>query len=334
MARTTDSSKVSIVVSVYNEYGNLPELHNRITDIMGKLDNLNFELIYVDDGSTDDSFSMIKSYVEKDPRTKLVHLARNFGHEIAMTAGLDYSTGDCVIFMDADLQHPPELLPKMIKEWLSGKEIVLTRRKDNPDVSLFSKLKSKMFYKLLNALSDFPVPSQYPDFRLIDRKYANVVKEMKENNRMFRGLISWLGVKNQIIIDFKAQPRFAGKSKYNSKKLISLALNSIISFSIKPLRIASYIGIISSLVSIVLGIIFTIDFLTSETYQFTGYGTTIVMVIFIGSVQLIVLGIIGEYLGRIHMEVKNRPLYIAELFLNDSIFKNQQDHNQTAVHSD
>jgi glycosyltransferase involved in cell wall biosynthesis len=142
---------------------------------------------------------------------------------------------------------------------------------------------------------------------------------MKENNRMFRGLISWLGVKNQVTIDFEAQARFAGRSKYGTKKLISLALNSIISFSIKPLRIASYIGIIAALLSIALGIVFTIDFLTSETYQFTGYGTTIVMTIFIGSVQLIVLGIIGEYLGRVHIEVKNRPLYVAELFLNDAV---------------
>lgn len=307
------------MISVYNEQGSLPELHRRITDTIGKLDNLEFELIYVNDGSTDDSFSVIKSFVEQDGRTRLVHLTRNFGHEIAMTAGLDYSSGNCIIFMDADLQHPPDLLPQMIHEWLSGKDIVLTRRSNNPDVTWFSKLKSNLFYKLLNALSDFPIPSQFPDFRLIDRKYADVVKKMKENNRMFRGLISWLGVKNQVIIDFEAQPRIAGKSKYNSKKLISLALNSIISFSIKPLRIASYIGIIAALVSILLGIIFTIDFLTSKTYQFTGYGTTIIMIIFIGSVQLIVLGIIGEYLGRVHIEVKNRPLYVAELFLNDAV---------------
>ncbi|MBN2215651.1 MAG: glycosyltransferase [Bacteroidales bacterium] len=325
MKRRADSSKVSIVVSVYNEQGSLPELHRRITDTMGKLDNLDFELIYVNDGSTDDSFSIIRSFVETDARTRLVHLARNFGHEIAMTAGLDHAGGDCVVFMDADLQHPPDLLQQMIREWISGKDIVLTRRTDNPDAGWFSTLKSKIFYKLLNTLSDFPVPSQFPDFRLIDRKYADVVRKMKENNRMFRGLISWLGVKNQVIIDFMAQPRFAGKSKYGTKKLISLALNSIISFSIKPLRIASYIGIIAALLSIVLGIIFTIDFLTSETYQFTGYGTTIIMIIFIGSVQLIVLGIIGEYLGRIHIEVKNRPLYVAELFLNDSVAGNQQN---------
>lgn len=325
MKRTKDKSLVSIVISVYNEQANLPELHRRVIDTLEKPDNPEFELIYVNDGSTDDSFSVLKGFVEQDVRTRLVNLARNFGHEISMTAGLDYSSGDCIIFMDADLQHPPDLLTPMIHEWLSGKDIVLTRRINNPDVTWFNRLKSNLFYKLLNALSDFPIPSRFPDFRLIDRKYANVVKKMKENNRMFRGLISWLGVKNQIIIDFEAQPRFAGKSKYGSKKLISLALNSIISFSIKPLRIASYIGIIAALVSIVLGIIFTIDFLTSKTYQFTGYGTTIIMIIFIGSVQLIVLGIIGEYLGRVHIEVKNRPLYVAELFLNDAIAGNQQD---------
>jgi glycosyltransferase involved in cell wall biosynthesis len=317
--RTINRSKISIVVSVYNEQGSLPELHKRITGILGAMNHPDYELIYVNDGSTDDSFSIIKSFVEQDARTKLVNLARNFGHEIAMTAGLDYSGGDCIAFMDADLQHPPDLLPQMIQDWLSGTDIVLTRRVNNPDINWFSQLKSRIFYKLLNALSDFPIPSQYPDYRLIDRKYADVVKKMKENNRMFRGLISWLGVKNQVTIDFEAQARFAGRSKYGTKKLISLALNSIISFSIKPLRIASYIGIIAALLSIALGIVFTIDFLTSETYQFTGYGTTIVMTIFIGSVQLIVLGIIGEYLGRVHIEVKNRPLYVAELFLNDAV---------------
>ncbi len=325
MNRKNKLPVISIVISIYNEQDNLPELHQRITDTLEKQDNLNFEIIYVNDGSSDNSFSIIKQFVEQDARTRLVNLARNFGHEIAMTAGLDYSNGDCIIFMDGDLQHPPELLPQMIQEWQSGKGIVLTRRIINPDVNWFSRLKSNLFYKLLNALSDFPIPAYFPDFRLIDRKYADVVKEMKENNRMFRGLISWLGVKNQAVINFEAQPRFAGKSKYRSKKLISLALNSIISFSIKPLRIASYIGIIAALVSIVLGIIFTIDFLTSETYQFTGYGTTIIMVIFIGSVQLIVLGIIGEYLGRIHIEVKNRPLYVAEFFLNDAVAKKLQD---------
>ncbi len=325
MNGTKKTPVVSIVISVYNEQENLSELHQRITDTLGKLDNLDYELIYVNDGSSDNSFTIIKGFVEQDARISLVNLARNFGHEIAMTAGLDYSKGDCIIFMDADLQHPPELLPQMIHEWKAGKGIVLTRRINNPDVIWFSRLKSNLFYKLLNALSDFPIPAQFPDFRLIDRKYADVVKQMKENNRMFRGLISWLGVKNQAIIDFEAQPRFAGKSKYGTKKLISLALNSIISFSIKPLRIASYIGVIAALVSIILGIIFTIDFLTSETYQFTGYGTTIIMIIFIGSVQLIVLGIIGEYLGRVHIEVKNRPLYVAELFLNEAVANKQQD---------
>ncbi|MFO7657206.1 MAG: glycosyltransferase [Bacteroidales bacterium] len=323
MNRSPEKSKVSVVVSVFNEQDNLKELNKRITEVFKNLDHVNYELVYVNDGSTDNSISIIKEFVEKDEKVKLVNLYRNFGHEIAMTAGLDYATGDCVIFMDADLQHPPDILPQMVHKWESGTDIVLTRRTDNLDVSWFGRAKSKLFYRVLNALSDFPIPSQFPDFRLIDRKYADVVKNMKENNRMFRGLISWLGVKNQEIIDFEAPSRFAGKSKYSTRKLLLLAINSIISFSIKPLRIASYIGIIAAFTSMILGIIFTIDFLTSKTYQFTGYGTTILMVIFIGSVQLIVLGIIGEYLGRIHMEVKNRPLYMAELFLNESLANTQ-----------
>ncbi len=312
-------AKISIIVSVYNEQDNLIELYNKILESIEPIDKIDYELIFVNDGSNDNSFSLLKEFVEKDIHVKLVNLTRNFGHEVAMTAGLDYSSSDCVIFMDADLQHPPGLLPKMINCWLDGTDIVLTRRINSPGVSWINRLKSKLFYKLLNILSDVHIPSQFPDFRLIDKKYVKVIKNMKENNRMFRGIISWLGVKNQIVLDFQAPRRFSGKTKYNSRKLVSLALDSIISFSIRPLRIATYIGIISALLSILLGVVFTIDFLTSETYQFTGYGTTIVMVIFIGSVQLIVLGIIGEYLGRIHIEAKNRPLYIAEFFVNESI---------------
>ena len=319
-----NNSLVSIVISVYNEQENLDELYNRINKILNKRTDIQTELIFVNDGSSDNSLSILKEFVTNNNSVKLVNLVRNFGHEIAMSAGLDYAGGDCIIFMDADLQHPPELLPVLIDEWKSGKDIVLTNRTDNASISWIDKLRSRLFYKILNYLSDVYIPSQYPDFRLIDKKYGDVVKKMKENNRMFRGLISWLGVKNQSVIDFKAPERFAGKSKYNSKRLLSLAMDSIISFSIKPLRIATYIGIFSAVISIILGVYFTIDFLTSKTYQFTGYGTTIIMIIFIGSIQLIVLGILGEYLGRIHLEVKNRPLYIAELYTGEPT-QNQKD---------
>ncbi|NJO92120.1 MAG: glycosyltransferase [Chloroflexia bacterium] len=219
--------------------------------------------------------------------------------------------------MDADLQHPPEIISQMVKYWKDGIDVILTKRIDNEEETKFDKLRGKLFYRILNVLSDFEIPSQMPDFRLIDRKYVEVVKQMKEGNRMFRGLISWIGVKNKRIIEFSSPKRFAGNTKYSNKKLLKLALDSVISFSIKPLRFATYFGIVAIIISAIIGGTMVFDYLTNENYKTTGFATTALLIIFIGSVQLIFLGIIGEYIGRIHLEVKNRPLYIAEYFINE-----------------
>ena len=301
---------ISIVVSVFNEDLNLKELDLQIAE---NLVNYNYELIYVNDGSTDNSLSVLKSIQHKNSRVRIVNLLKNFGHEIAMTAGMYYTKGDCVIFMDADLQHPPKLLPQLIEKWHEGFEIVSTRRIVNEGQSIFHQGVAKSYYYILNSLTDFKIPAQTPDFRLIDKKYIEVLKLFKEQKRMFRGLVSWLNIKNQITVDFEAPKRYAGKSKYGFRHLLGLSFDSIISFSIKPLRMAILIGLFAALISLILGVVFVYDFLTNPDYEFTGYGTTIVMVIFIGSVQLIFLGIIGEYIGRIHLEVKNRPLFVAEL---------------------
>jgi dolichol-phosphate mannosyltransferase len=327
ITRVNKKESVSIVISVYNEEENIHELYRQISKYLKGIPKLRYELIFVNDGSTDGSLELVKEFLNSDPSIKIVNLARNFGHEIAMTAGTDFANGDAVLYMDADLQHPPSLIPEIIGKWRSGADIVLTNRTDNDDQSRFQKWKGKIFYKILNSFSDTYIPPQAPDFRLISRKYVDVLKEMKENNRMFRGLISWLGAPNQVVIDFKAPKRFRGETKYNTRKLVKLAVDSLVSFSIKPLRIATYIGILAAFLSILLGVFFTYSFLTSDTYDYTGYGTTIVMVIFIGSVQLIVLGIIGEYLGRIHLEIKKRPLYIAELLVSDSIINNNEKDN-------
>jgi polyisoprenyl-phosphate glycosyltransferase len=312
-----DRNFISIVISAFNEAGNIPELYRQIDAALYTCPSLTAELIFVNDGSSDASLELLKSLLRTDERVRIVNLVRNFGHEIAMTAGMDFASGQAVLFMDADLQHPPALIPSIVEQWQKGSDIVMTRRVDNMEQSSFQKLKGKIFYKILNALSDFYIPPQAPDFRLIDIKYVEVLKKMKENNRMFRGMISWIGCPNQIVLDFSAPKRFAGESKYSFRRLMGLAVDSVVSFSIKPLRIATYIGIVTALISVCLGVYFTIDFLTSKTYQFTGYGTTIVMVIFLGSVQLIVLGIMGEYLGRIHLEVKNRPLYVADYLIHN-----------------
>ena len=243
---------------------------------------------------------------------KLVQLKRNFGHEIAMTAGMDYAKGDAVIFMDSDLQHPPVYIPKMIELWQQGKEIVLTKRLDNKATSKFYKFCAKTFYYILNKLSDTKIMESAPDFRLLDRKYVNFLKGFNEQDRLFRGLLSWIMPHDNVaVIDFVAPERFSGESKYNFFKSLHLAVNSIVQFSVLPLRLAIYLGLMAATVAFLLGVYVFVEhfFMHNPT---PGYATIMITVIFLGSVQLICLGIIGEYIGKIHMEVKKRPLYMAD----------------------
>jgi polyisoprenyl-phosphate glycosyltransferase len=303
--------KISIVISAYNEEGNVKRLYDELKlHLPGKYA---YELLFVNDGSTDDTLTLLLELMLSDPDIKIVNLGKNFGHEVAMTAGMDYASGDCTIFMDADLQHPPHLIPLMLQKWEEGTDLVLTHRLKNNDMGWFDMILNKLFYRIVNFLSDKSIPPNMPDFRLVDAKYTSVLKSMREHNRLFRGLINWMSIKNHAVIDFEAPCRHAGKSKYNFSKLLALALDSIISFSIRPLRMASYFGILTAVVAVLMGIYFVFDFLTNPDYTFSGYGTTLVMVILMGSVQLFVLGIIGEYIGRIHIEIKKRPLYFAEL---------------------
>ena len=248
----------------------------------------------------------------RDEKVKIVQLKRNFGHEIAMTAGMDYAKGDAVIFMDADLQHPPKYIPEMVKLWLSGKEIVLTKRVDNQDTSKFYKFCAKAFYYILNKVSDTKVMESAPDFRLLDRKFVDFLKGFNEQDRLFRGLLSWIMPNDNVaIIEFVSPPRFAGESKYNFFKSSQLAVNSVLQFSVLPLRLATYLGLITAFLAGLLGLyVFAEHFFLNRPTP--GYATIMVTVIFLGSVQLICLGILGEYIGKIHMEVKKRPLYMAE----------------------
>lgn len=318
------TKKVSIVISVYNEEENLEKLHSQI--IQNLPGDSEYEFLFVNDGSTDQSLTILMELMQKDRRVKIVNLGKNFGHEIAMTAGMDYATGDCTIFMDADLQHPPELLPVMIEKWKRGTDLVLTLRLRNKDQSIISKILNKIFYRIINFLSRGSVPANMPDFRLIDKKYIKILKSMREQNRLFRGLINWMGIKNHEIIQFEAPERFAGETKYNMRKLIALAVDSIISFSIRPLRIASYFGIFTAFLAILMGIYFIWEFLNNPDYTFSGFGTTLMMVVIMGSVQLIVLGIIGEYIGRIHIESKKRPIYFADFIENKK--DEEEQYNQ------
>lgn len=303
---------VSIVISAYNEENNVTELHKQLRKNLDGLGRVDFEFIYVDDGSSDKTYENCVALQKKDERVKIVQLKRNFGHEIAMTAGMDYAKGDAVIFMDADLQHPPVYIPQMIELWQQGKEIVLTKRLDNKDTSELYKLCAKTFYWLLNKLSDTKIMESAPDFRLLDRKYVDFLKGFNEQDRLFRGLLSWiLPQENVAYIDFVAPQRFSGESKYNFAKSLRLAINSILQFSVMPLRIATYLGLITAFLAVCLGLYVFVEhfFLHNPT---PGYATIMVSVMFLGAVQLICLGIIGEYIGKIHIEVKKRPLYMAD----------------------
>lgn len=303
---------VSIVISAYNEEKNVSELHKKLCESLNSLKNVDFEFLFVDDGSADETYNNCLKLQKKDSRVKIVKLKRNFGHEIAMTAGMDHAKGDAVIFMDSDLQHPPFYIPQMIKAWQNGKEIVLTKRVDNKDTSKLYKLCAKTFYYILNKFSDQEIMESAPDFRLIDRKYVDFLKNFNEQDRLFRGLLSWVMPNENVeIIDFVAPERFSGQSKYNFLVSLRLAINSIVQFSVLPLRLATYFGLITAFLAVLLGVYVFAEhfFLHNPT---PGYATLMITMIFLGSVQLIALGIIGEYIGKIHMEVKKRPLYMAD----------------------
>lgn len=303
---------VSVVISAYNEGESVNELHKELTKVMKDLPLKKYELVFVDDGSSDDTYEKCQKLQAKDSHVKIVHLRRNFGHEIAMTAGMDYAVGEAVIFMDADLQHPPVYIKEMVKYWQEGTDIVLTKRVENEATSKFYDFCAASFYKILNYLSDTKIPAKTPDFRLIDRSYIDFLKKFNEHDRLFRGLLSWaMPNENVKVIDFVAPERFAGVSKYNFRKSLALALNSIVQFSTKPLRLSIYFGLLTAFISGLLGLYVIIEHVIMSRPT-TGYASIMTTVIFIGSVQLIVLGIIGEYIGKIHMEVKGRPLYIAE----------------------
>ena len=303
---------VSVVISAYNEGESVNELHKELGKVMKDLPLKDYELIFVDDGSKDDTYAKCQKLQAKDKHVKIVHLRRNFGHEVAMTAGMDYAKGDAVVFMDADLQHPPIYIKEMVKYWQEGTDIVLTKRVENQATSKFYDMCAALFYKVLNFLSDTKIPAKTPDFRLIDRSYIDFLKKFSEHDRLFRGLLSWAMPNDNVkVIDFVAPDRFAGVSKYNFGKSLALALNSIVQFSTKPLRLSIYLGLLTAFISGILGLYVIVEHFVLNRPT-PGYATIMTTIIFIGSVQLIVMGIIGEYIGKIHMEVKNRPLYIAE----------------------
>ncbi len=289
----------SIVAPVFNERECLDVLYDRVSEVMDRSGEP-WELVLVDDGSTDGSSEIMKRYSEKDPRVRCVFFARNFGHQIAVTAGMDNTLGDAVIVIDSDLQDPPEVILKLIEKWKEGYEVVYAVRKERDGESWFKKWTASAFYRLIDKIADVRIPLDTGDFRLYDRKVVNVMKQMPERNRFLRGMSSWVGF-NQIGVEYHREERYAGTTHYPLKKMLKLALTAITGFSTIPLQLATWLGFGITGLSI---IAFIIDLIAR------GENGTAISVFFMGGVLLIILGIIGEYLGRIYDEVRNRPLYV------------------------
>ncbi len=297
----------SIIVPVYNEEETLGELSQSLLTLLDEL-NDSAEVIMIDDGSTDRSYSMMLEFHRQDPRFKIIHFSRNFGHQIAITAGMDMSGGDAVIIMDADLQDPPGVVLEMVKKWREGYDIVYGKREYRAKETFFKLGTAMLFYRLMNKLSNIDIPVNVGDFRLVDRKAVEVMRSMKESHRFVRGMFSWMGFK-QIAVPYRREGRFAGKTKYSLVKMFALAVDGIISFSSAPLRMVLNLGLLVSLVSMIAGIVIIVLKLTGG-YTVTGWTSLIVSIFFLGGLQLFVMGIIGEYLGRVFVEVKRRPLYV------------------------
>lgn len=304
--------KYSLIIPIYNEEETIPELYRRVSAVMDSLDD-SVELILINDGSRDRSLKLMRELQERDARVCYISFARNFGHQAAVTAGLNFARGQVIVVLDADLQDPPELIPKMIESWQAGYHVVYAQRTKRKKESWFKRLTAYVFYRLLRQLADVDIPADTGDFCLMDRQVVDVLNSMPERNRYIRGLRAWIGFR-QTAVKFERDPRFAGEVKYTFKKSLALAINSLVSFSKIPLRLSTYLGLFSALIALLMALLVLYWRLQQPDSPVTGLATILIAVFFLGSVQLISIGILGEYIGRIYEEVKGRPAYtIAEI---------------------
>jgi len=298
----------SIIAPIFNESGNIQELYRRLRDVLDSTGE-SWEIILVDDGSTDDSADLIRHYAEEDARVKPVIFARNFGHQIAVTAGLDYSLGDAVVIIDSDLQDPPEVILDLIAKWKEGYQVAYAVRAEREGESWFKLFTASIFYRLISNITDVKIPLDAGDFRLIDRKVVNVLNQMREKHRFLRGMSAWVGFR-QTGVPYRRVARQVGETKYPIRKMSRLAINAVTSFSYFPLQLATYIGFLAAGLSILsIPVVIAIRLWGTQT-PLLGQATTLIAVLFLGGAQLISLGILGEYIGRLYDEVKGRPLYI------------------------
>ncbi|MDX2129240.1 MAG: glycosyltransferase family 2 protein [Chloroherpetonaceae bacterium] len=297
---------LSVVIPVFNEAELIDTLYDRLKSSLELL-AVRFEVILINDGSRDETPRLLAEIAQKDNRFRVIHLARNFGHQIAITCGIDHASGKAVMIMDADLQDPPEIIEKFYSKWKEGYEVIYAIRRNRKENAL-KRLAYSSFYQLLQKITSIEMPLDSGDFGLIDQKVVQVLRSLPERNRFVRGLRSWIGFK-QVGLEYERDKRYAGEVKYTLSKLMKLALDGIFSFSFAPLRLATYFGLTVSSLSFILGIIYLIQKLTVGI-QPEGWASTMVIILFLGGVQLLTIGIIGEYIGRIYDEVKSRPIYL------------------------
>jgi glycosyltransferase involved in cell wall biosynthesis len=299
---------LSIVIPCYNEEAVLEETHRRLSETLSELRVPALEVLYVDDGSRDATASILRRLHEQDTRVRVLRFSRNFGHQIAVSAGLEHAVGDAVVIIDADLQDPPEVIGEMLARWREGYQVAYGLRIEREGETSFKRATAKLFYKVLNRLSDTTIPQDVGDFRLLDREVVTALRAMPERARFLRGLVGWVGYR-QVAVPYRRAPRFAGETKYPFFKMVRLAVDGLTSFSLVPLRLASWAGFAASAVAL-LGIVYALIVRLLTDRWVPGWAALFVAVLFLGGIQLLALGIIGEYVGRMYAEVKGRPLYL------------------------
>lgn len=299
--------KLSVIIPVFNESGNIIPLTTKLNKVLNEYPNR--QILFIDDGSTDDTLQILRQLHQQDNRIQYISFSRNFGHQHALRCGIDHADGNCVISMDGDLQHPPDLIPKMIKKWQEGFDIVYTQRIEEQGIKSFKKITSALFYKLMNSLSDVTIEPGTADFRLLDARVAYLIRNSHEQNLFIRGFVSWLGFK-QYKITYSAASRHSGTTKYSFRKMLSFALNGITSFSIKPLRFSIFIGMFISIMAFVYALYAIILYLFYPKKAVPEWASVLVSVSFTGGIQLLFLGVLSEYLRKLFIQTQQRPGYI------------------------
>lgn len=305
---------LSVVSPVFNEEMGVAAFYKELRSTLVEIPDIDYEIIFVDDGSQDDSYRILSGFSESDPGVRVIRLSRNFGHQVAITCGVDHASGEAVVIIDSDLQDPPEVIPEMVRAWRDGADVAYGQRRERAGESRFKLATAKGFYRFIQKLSDTEIPPDVGDFRLLSRPVVEVLKQMREEDRYVRGLVAWAGF-TQVAVMYDRNPRLTGESNYPLKSMMKLALDGVTSFSDKPLKIATGLGLLVSAASALLAVYIVVSKLLNPSASVPGFATLSALILFMGGAQLVSLGVIGEYVGRIFRESKSRPLYVV---MNDS----------------